>query len=169
MIFTTIGAVVIGVLLAAASRIQSTTLWAGRAIAPRGSEALMPTGVQDAITPRWQTRLNLAWIVGLVVLLVAGSFQRWYFGAVAVIAALVASAAVQTILPRRLATYLRLIASDLANREANYRRAGDSLRADAAHEFFLKLALLLERAVSADQLVPTMREARTTPLGQADD
>jgi hypothetical protein len=169
MAFTMAAAVVIGVIHAYSGQLLATTLWAGRAIAPPGSEAMMPTGFQDAITPPWQTRLTLVWIVGYVALLIVGSLQLWYFGVVAVVVALVAFGVARVILPSRVAWCLRLIANSLANREADYQRDEDTARAEAAREMFSRIALLLERVASSGQRVPSMSEARATPMGQADE
>jgi hypothetical protein len=166
MIVTFTFAAVVGVLFAFNSRLQIATLWAGRSIAPSGSENLMPTGVQDGITPPWQTNLSLIWMVGLAGLLIGGSIQHWYLGVLAVVTALVVSTVVGSLFPHDFATYLRLIAGSLARREADYRRAGDTARAEAAHEFFLKVSSLVERAASTKQRLPTMREAQAAPFGQ---
>jgi hypothetical protein len=161
-------AVLLGIVFVLASRMQASTLFAGRAIALADSEKLMPNGVQGGITPRWQPILIFACTLGLLSLLVLGSLQRWYAGIAAVLLALLTSLVAQRVLPGRLATYLRLVAISLANREADYRRAGDVLRAEAAHHFFLRISQLMEWAAANNVLVPTMREAKAAAFGQLD-
>jgi hypothetical protein len=73
---TIVVAVLLGVLQAYSARILATTLWAGRAIAPADSETVMPTGVQDRITPPWQTRLHLGWMIGFVALVIVCSLHQ---------------------------------------------------------------------------------------------
>jgi hypothetical protein len=169
MALTILAAVLIGVIHAYSGNILSTTLWAGRAIAPPDTEALMPTGLQDAITPPWQTRLTLVWIIGYAALLIVGSLQFWYFGVLAVGLALFVSAVARALLPRRVDWYLRLLMNSLANREANYQKQGDALRAEAARAMFTRVALLLERVAASDMRVPSQLEAKATPIGQLDD
>lgn len=169
MALTILGAVLLGALNAYSARIQATTLWAGRAIVPASYETISPTGVQDAITPPWQTRLQLVWMIGLAVVVIVGSLQVWYFGILALAVALLASGIARALLPKRVAWYLHLIVNSLANREADYARDGDTMRAEAARELFYKVSLLLERVASANQHVPSMQEARSTPTGQLDE
>jgi hypothetical protein len=161
-------AVFLGVVFVLASRMQASTLFAGRAIAPANSGDLMPNGVQDGITPRWQPILTFICTLGLLSLLVLGTLQHWYAGIAAVVLALLTSAVVQRVLPGRLASYLRLVAKSLANREADYRHAGDTVRADAAHHFFLRVSQLVEWAAANRVLVPPMRQAKVAAFGQLD-
>ena len=158
--------VVTGSIMAFAGRVQATTLWAGRAIAPADAEELMPTGVQDAITPRWQTWVNYAYMGGMLAILIVGSAQRWYLGIVAVIVAVIVQSVVGAILPKRAASYLKWILVDLANREADYRKQNDHMRGDAAHDFADKVQKLLADSLEAARPVPTMAEAKATPFGQ---
>jgi hypothetical protein len=158
-------AVLVGAVWAYAGRMQCVTLWAGRAITRADMEAMLPTGAQDAITPPWQTRLNLVWMIGFLVFLIVGLLQVWYLGILGVVVGLIARAIVEAFLPKQVAWYLRQITASLANREANYQRDGDVLRAEAAHEMFDRIALLLERAVSSNRRVPSIVEARSTPFG----
>jgi hypothetical protein len=163
------GAVLVGAIHAYSGRLQATTLWAGRAIAPLGSEQMMPTGLQDALTPPWQTRLQLVWLIGYPALLIVGTLQAWYFGIVALVLAFLVSGVVGAFLPCNAAWYLRVLANNLANREADYQKGGDMLRAEAARETFGRVALLLEHVAASDMRVPSQSEAKATPFGQVDD
>jgi hypothetical protein len=169
MILIAIVALLLAMVNGLSMRVQGSTLYAGRALAPPGSESLMPNGVQDAITPSWQTRLNMVWMLGVVALVVYGSFQRWYFGIIGFVIFMVGGTVAQAILPRALATYLRLIGNDLANREANFRKVGDGERADAAREFFDAIAALTMHAADTKQSAPSVREAQTTRFGLVEE
>lgn len=165
MLLIVVAAGIVGAVYAFAGNMQAATLWASRKLSPAGNESMMPEGIQDAITPPWLTRLNILWMVGLLAILVGGSLSRWYLGILGIVLFIFFCVIIEKILPKQLAAYIRHIAVSLANREADYRKANDAMRADAAHDFLLEIHRLLEQVTSSGQLVPSIREARITPIG----
>ena len=162
-------AILTGLVMAIAGRMQVTTLWAGRAIAPPGTEQQAPNGLQDAITPRWQTWLNLGYMVGFLAILILGSMRRWYLGVGGIAGALLSQIIIgDTLLPKAVAPYLRLIAADLAKREARYNAKGDVLRAGIARDLWGKLQTLLSHAADIRLAVPSSTEARRAIFGQVE-
>lgn len=60
---------------------QKSTLFWGKKIAP--DNEYLPTGLQDAITPRWQTLRNLLMPILILGSSVAGIFLiKWYMGVI---------------------------------------------------------------------------------------
>ncbi len=86
-----------------------------------------PTGFQDALTPAWQTRNNLIFMAGIVAVIIVGSLQTWYFGIVGLLVIVIARAIAEAVMPKEAVWYLHQIATSLANREADYQKAGDGL------------------------------------------
>jgi hypothetical protein len=85
------------VLNAYTMRFQGATLFWGKAIAPHNP--LLPRGMQDAITPSWQTARNLLnWPLLFVVFVGGAWLHAWYVGLGAVAAAWFGSALVAVLL-----------------------------------------------------------------------
>lgn len=62
-----------------AGRMQPTTLWVGKKIAPADMEAELPRGFQDAITPKIQDTFNIILPICYVAILILGrllNFKR---------------------------------------------------------------------------------------------
>ena len=116
-------AALLGALQAFTGNMQTATMWAGRAIAPADFGPTPSNGVQDAITPPWQTKLQFVWMVGLVIVLIVGTLQLWFLGVGALLVAWCTSIATRFELPRR--------AADKRQRDHRRRGAG-ALRRSAA-------------------------------------
>ena len=91
------------------------------------------TGVQDAVTPPWQTNLVLTVYAGIAVV---EGVMWWWLGWVSALVALAAmlpgASVVKLVLPKPSGShYRRLILQSMMNRYANYVRDGDVMRADA--------------------------------------
>src|ERR687893_34315 len=100
MIILSVVALVLGALQAYHGRMLAATMWAGRASAPADFGPTPSNGVQAAITPPWQTKLGTIWMIGYVVVLIAGSLQTWYFGLLCLSIASTASTITRFLLPQ---------------------------------------------------------------------
>ena len=120
--------------------VQETTLQIGKNLfgAKRNS-----TGVQDAITPTWQTRNNVITIVLLVVYFGMAMFVfKWYIGvAIFLFTFFVAIPLTSKFLIFRpsSAFIVKKIKNNLLKRKESYKAAGDSLRAEAVTEVLSKM------------------------------
>jgi hypothetical protein len=130
-------------------------------MAGREFEKQMPTGFQDAITPKSQDRRNTFLPILLLAIFILGSFfVAWHAGVVALIARAFVYGMASRFMPDDLEYYLLRRISAMDNREADYRKNNDLMRAEAAHDMAerLKDALLLVHG--QDRKVPQMREIR---------
>jgi hypothetical protein len=119
--------------------VQGTTLALGRAIGASGSA----TGLQDAITPRWQTR-NTFILFAVFVLFAIQAFVAlpWYWAIAAIAAAFFIGIPLvsRTLVPREMSPPLiSKLKQDLAKRKSEFERNGDSLRASVADEVLSKI------------------------------
>lgn len=115
------------------SKMQGVTQYFGRYMA-LDNELAGPNGYQDAITPKFQNKLNGFFFV-VFIAVVGGFFVfNWYvpilgiatFGLVAGISAAFA--------PKKLFPYIGKIVGSLARRSADYAKKGDHERSDAAKD-----------------------------------
>ena len=56
---------------------QATTLYVVKKIAPVDSDHLMSRGLQDAITPRLQDKLNLMLPIAYISIVILGTFEEF--------------------------------------------------------------------------------------------
>lgn len=132
-------------LLGAYSRaFQSATYYWGKALAP--DNHLLPTGMQDSITPRAQTVRNLVSSLLFIAVPVVGVLLfRWYVAVGMLIFTVLASALASGLLPRADGPFfLQRILSSLASRRAKYAASSDDLRVAAIDDLLLKLRALLQ-------------------------
>ena len=156
----TVLVVTTGVLASYTARFQATTLWAGKVLAGKELSEQMPRGFQDAITPKNQNRRNTIIPILYLAIIVLGCMQAWYVCIAAVIVALVAGAIADRFIPDKLEYYLLRVAWALDNREADYRKENDLMRADAARHMASSVKGLIEAVHGTAQKVPSMREAK---------
>lgn len=149
-------------------RIQATTLWVGKKIAPEGTDEISPRGFQDAITPQFQNRLNILLFVCYFLVLVSGTLIKWYLGVPALIATMVFQSVTGRFYPTKLSFYLKIITEDMHRRIADYTRDGDQMRADAAKEVAENLKSVYVMALSEDFPVPEITKARQVKNGFVD-
>lgn len=129
-----------GLLIAYTLKFQRATLAFGKKLAPENQ--LLPTGLQDAITPKAQTmRQILSGISILIVLIYGVIFYVWYLG---IVFALATVFAVYPILSQFLPKvdsdfYKQKIREDLVKRQGKYRQAGDASREKAIDEILRRL------------------------------
>lgn len=124
--------------------VQRTTLELGKRLAPDNPH--LPSGLQDAITPSWQTRNNLI-MYGLWILAAIQAFVSlpWY-GALLLVpicffmgVPLVSRLAVPAPMSAALVNKIR---KDCEHRVRVYEKTGDNLRAEALSEILNKLDLV---------------------------
>jgi hypothetical protein len=149
-----------------ARKMQATTLWVGKKIAPVGAETDAPRGFQDAITPKSQDTFNTILPIAYVLILILGSIKMWYLGVTLLVITFVIMIIVQRFYPQDVNTYLRAIISAMINKMADYKKEGDEMRVDAAAEMVEKLQNLYERIKDQKMLVPSIREAQSMRLGE---
>jgi magnesium-transporting ATPase (P-type) len=147
------------------SKMQVTTLLAGKRIAPEGMDADAPRGLQDAITPKLQDTFNIILPISYVIILILGSIRIWYLGIVLLVAAFAFEAIIQRFYPQDLNTYLRAIIGAMINKMADYKKTGDEMRADAAAEILEELDNLYAEIRDQKPPVPLIREAQQMRLG----
>jgi hypothetical protein len=113
---------------------QETTLELGRTLFNTG----YGTGVQDAITPKWQTRNNLIMFAGIVIYLIICIEQFvWYIGGLLFLVTFFIGipVAARFFVPRPMSRhYIKRIHKDLKRRQSDFIAAGDKLRAGAVQE-----------------------------------
>lgn len=148
-----------------AGKMQATTLWVGKRIAPKGMEAEAPRGFQDAITPKMQDTFNTILPICYVLILVAGTVKLWYLGAVLFIVVFILKIITERFYPQGVNTYLRAIIAAMMNKMADYKKTGDEMRADAATEMIEKLNDLYIEIRDQKLPVPPIRNAQRMPLG----
>lgn len=148
-----------------ASRMQATTLWAGKKIAPEGMDADMPRGFQDAITPKIQDTFNTILPICYLVILVSGSIKSWYLGVVLLLVAFIGMFIAKTLISNKIKFYLKIINYYMANKTADYAKTGDVMRTEAAKDVSEKLQQLYFD-IKDDLLVPDLSEVKKRPLGK---
>jgi hypothetical protein len=151
-----------GLVSAYTGRVQAATLWIGKKIAPSGIPGAPSNGFQDAITPKSQTLRNVLVPVLFLGLLVYGFLKAWYVGVSAVATALVVNAVASRALPNTADYWLMYVIRFLDNREADYRRDNDHMRADAAHHISDLVKSMYKEVAGQDLHVPPIRETRKT-------
>lgn len=148
-----------------ASRMQVTTLWVGRKIAPEDMESELPRGFQDAITPKLQDTLNTVLPIAYLLIIVLGSIKAWYLGVALLVGSLILRAVVQKFYSNKINFYFRIINYYMANKIADYHKDKDVLRAEAATEMMQKLGNFYLSIKDQDLIVPKMSEAKGIPFG----
>lgn len=120
---------------------QETTSRLGRTLF--GTEEGSGTGVQDAITPKWQTRNNIIMIVGLgLYALVCFWVLVWYLAIVLwlVTFLLLIPLVARLFMPRPMSPhYVERIVKGLEGRRAQYLEAEDSVRVGAIDELIQRI------------------------------
>jgi len=130
-----LGAVI--VLFSAYTRnMQETTLAIGKKLA--AENPLLPTGMQDAITPPWQTRNNILVMVGWgVYAIVCFVTLTWYVAILVLLLSFTVALSIATILlvPRPMSPNLvAKIRQNMEIRLTGYKQTGDSPRAAAMQQ-----------------------------------
>ncbi|MBM3527475.1 MAG: hypothetical protein FJX62_05240 [Alphaproteobacteria bacterium] len=134
------GAALVGTLFRQVMRFQEALAELARNMAVAEGSQSRPINYQNSITPPWLVKLWIALAILLAALLLATWFYQGILatmlGGVCFLFGMLASGVGSMILSRpHYLTYYRLAFHTLANREADYRRDGDILRADAARHF----------------------------------
>lgn len=148
-----------------AGRMQAVTLWTGKKIAPFGMDAEVPTGFQDAITPKIQDKFNTILPISYIGVLVFGTFVAWYMGVLLLVVAFILMSVVQRFLPNTIEFYLKWIMHYMANKTADYAKENDKMRAEASDELFEKLGVVYEKIKGSGLKVPDFSEIKAMPLG----
>ncbi len=148
------------------AKMQATTLWVGKKIAPKGLDAEAPRGFQDAITPSWQDKFNTILPISYVLIFAIGTWIHWYLGATVLILSVILMSVVQRFYPSKLHTYLNIIIGAMNNKLADYVRDRDTMRANAAQELLTSLQEFYLEVREGDLDVPSMTEAKEASLGR---
>jgi hypothetical protein len=125
--------------LAYTLQFSQATLSLGRSLAGTSTG----TGVQDAVTPPWQTNLALVVYIGLAAVLAGMWWQLgWASTLIGLVAVFIGSAISGAAFSKLGAShYRRLILASMAARYANYRRVGDTVRADAMRQLLVRAGI----------------------------
>lgn len=166
LILLTILMIISSVVSSFTSKVQATTLYVGKLLGEPEFAIDMPTGFQDAITPKWQNTLNVVSLVLWVAILGMGSFVAWWGGILALLITIVVLNNIASrLMPQRLSYYVLMLANDMNNRVADYKREKDDDREDAAREMSDNLKTYYMTIKDSDQAVPTFEEAKSMPVG----
>ena len=145
---TWIVAIIAGLLFGQALCFQEALKPLSEKMVPVSNVGVPPVNYQRGISPPWYTKAFFFIALVMLVALIAAGFHGGIFelviAIVCFVAATVLSMAANTAAswPRK-ETYHRIVFHSLINREANYRRDGDLLRADAAqHHQHLMISAL---------------------------
>lgn len=106
----------------------------------------LPTGFQDAITPRWKAWFAVSVQLGCVIVI---GFMWWHLGWASGLGGaaimLVGAKIAQLILPKPTGVhYRRLILRSMISRYANYNRDGDTIRAKAMGDLLTRAGIDVE-------------------------
>ncbi len=118
---------------------QSATLYWGKWLSPNND--LLPTGMQDAITPPAQSTRVFASLALLLAVAVAGGFVfRWWAAPIILFASFFGSGIMKMLFPNPDSDFFRRkILNSLSQRESTYRKEGDYLRSEVAQDLLAKL------------------------------
>lgn len=134
--------------------LHSAIFWAGRAIAPEGSDDVLNRGLQDALTSKFKIRLsNAKWLL-ILASVVSGYFIKWYAAIAVLFIIFIIAGVLKSTFRGSLNFYLSLLSSDLSNRVADYAKAGDTMRSEASLEMSQKLIELQMEVASYKYKVP---------------
>ena len=148
-------------------RLQSTGLWAGKALVPEEAAQASPRGLQDALTDGWPSTVGM--LGGTMPLIAIGTsfLHAWWLplamiGAWSVLAAIAERTRIASPWVDR---YLMILLEHAQRREAKYAAAGDAMRVEATRELKEQLEGLLAVYLSKQVPAPSMRIAKTAPYG----
>lgn len=145
-------------------KLQAVTLWAGRRIYEPDFESQQSRGFQDAITPKLQTIMNAVVIALYIAIVVVGVLISWYVIIAAIPCYFLFHVIFSRLFSNDLEKYVIFLGADVMRREADYRKEGDEMRADAAKEMCERLAILVNEIHGKCLQVPSFREARIAPM-----
>ena len=157
---------ILGCLSSYGSRWQATSLWAGKALAPADSVSAMPRGIQDALMHGPESWFGIAVPFTVICLGIASFWIAWWTPiALWFVYGLAWTLADRTFVPRSLDWYLLRFQNILANREADFAKRSDALRADATKSIRESLVDLYLIYQGSGVLAPSMERARSAPHG----
>lgn len=145
-------------------KMQASTLWVGKKIAPEGMDTDAPRGFQDAITPKYQDTLNTLLPIAYILILVLGTIKTWWLGAALLVLVFLLMVVAQRFYPQDLNTYLRAIISAMTNKMADYNKSGDKMRTEAAAEMLERLNELYAEIREQNLPVPSIRDGQQMRL-----
>ena len=149
-----------GILSAYTSKFQSTTLWAGKKIASEELKDIKPNGYQDAITPKVQNIRNILKIILSISIFIIGTIKIWYLGVFGLVCVFIISNIASKCIPDKIEFYLFKIFTSLVNREANYLKNNDEMRAEACADICYRLEKLISEIRETNIKVPSIYEAK---------
>lgn len=159
--------VIVGLVRPFGSRLQATSLWAGKALAPPGSESSHPAGMQSAINDGWPSWIGLLTGIGPFVAGGIGFVHAWWAGVLALFGSLMLSEIVSrtSLVSPSVDRYLALFLDHANRRHADFVAEGDTLRADAAEELVSGLENLTTLYMGSGVPAPTIDVAQQAPHG----
>ena len=146
-------------------KIQGTTLYVGKLLGEVELARDLPNGYQDAITPGFQTKLNLLNPVLWLGLLIIGSIIGWWLGIVAVIVTAFNYSIIGKMLPKRLGYYVMILMNDMNKRTADYLKNGDKERAKACKLMAKDLTNYYLSIKDIEMPVPDFKYSKNMPVG----
>lgn len=168
IIFYVVLAISMGVIVflgAFVGRMQATTLWVGKKIAPKGLDQELPRGFQDAITPKMQDIFNTILPIAYIVVLIVGTIKIWYLGVLLLFISILLTSVAQRLYPNNINVYLNMIITAMMNKLADYTRDKDEMRADAARDMVESLQNFYLKIKDLKMKVPRIIEAKKMLLG----
>lgn len=135
-----LGSAIAGGLLRQVMGLQDTLRKLSESMAELEGMGLAPITYQSSITPTWLWKVWSVLLIAVIGCAVgAGYFGGWWAVGGAVlcfIGGLIASGVLSNLMDRpRESTHINMAFHSLSNRAADYRKVGDTARADAADQF----------------------------------
>ena len=166
IIIQTVVLLIHSLIFAYTGRMQATTLYLGKRLADPSVQKELPRGLQDAITPKIQTTLNIINIIGWIVLIGLGTYIAWYVGIVSVFLAVALQSFFQIFMPKTLDHYYLVIQYYMMNKIADYNRNNDTMRTQAGKEVLNDLIQIYEAEIKGKNIhVPSIIHVKRMPLG----
>ncbi len=140
----------VSVFAAFTNLVQTTTLDLGKKVGKSLVEnGISPTGLQDAITPKWQDRNNIiSWVLLAVYLGVCIFVFKWYIGLIVFLLTYFILVPVISLLLKSFSMVSKiekLIVSSLVKKAETYEAQGDDVRAEAAKKLSIDLNEIASR------------------------
>lgn len=148
-------------------RLHATGLWAGRALVHPDLADRLPTGLQDALTDGWPSRISFFSILFPIVSAGVGFMHAWWMVPVAFLV-VIFSSSVWDRFPTPsplLNPYLEILLAHATRRAKGFKAGGDLGRAAAATDLANDVQGLLDLYAASGVRAPSVREASAAPFG----
>jgi len=161
-------AIILGILSSIAGRLQATGLWAGKAMIPPEASSSQPRGLQDALTNGWPSTFSFIVSISILTTIIISIFYAWW-GPILILFVILFTKSIAertNVCPKNIDWYLLKLRDHALNRQANYARDKDTMRAEASKNLVSLLDILLQLYQNSKIPAPTMKIAKQAPYGE---